>query len=221
MDTIRYLWINRIKGTAILMVVFYHSVNTFYPYLVNIGDAYISQISNFWLNFNIIVAPFRMPVFFFISGFLVYRYVNNVPLKECFDKRIGSILWTLFVWLIIQSIAIRFSNHMFGNPIYHQPDSNVVYSDNIKTLVTNVGSANTSLWYLYALVINFLVFNLFRRYHKILLIGCLLLNLYSYFNFLGIGWGVNSIFRNAIYYGLGCVYGPFLIEYTKKCNISK
>src|SRR5690606_21060394 len=161
MGNVKLIWVNRIKGLSILMVVLYHSVITLYPYLTTLEGTYLDQISNLWLNFNTIVAPFRMPVFFFISGFLVYRYVNNVPLKECFDKRIGSILWTLFVWLIIQSIAIRFSNHMFGNPIYHQPDSNVVYSDNIKTLVTNVGSANTSLWYLYALVINFLVFNLF------------------------------------------------------------
>src|SRR5690606_13455382 len=151
MGNVKLIWVNRIKGLSILMVVLYHSVITLYPYLTTLEGTYLDQISNLWLNFNTIVAPFRMPVFFFISGFLVYRYVNNVPLKECFDKRVGSVLWVLCVWLIIQTISIKLSNYVFGHPLSHDPDSNIVYSDNIGTFVKNLFSASTSLWYLYAL----------------------------------------------------------------------
>ncbi len=222
MSSIKYQWVNQIKGLSILMVVFYHAVITFFPYTDMLeGSHNTDLISSFWMNFNLIITPFRMPVFFFISGFLVFKYVESIPIKECLDKRVLSIIWILVIWLIIQSIVVKFSNHFFSYPIYHNPNSNVVYSDSISSLISNLLKASTSLWYLYALIFNFLVFKLLKNYKVYALAICIFLHFYSYFDFLNLGWGANSILRNAIYYGIGCYFGPVLVNYINNYRISE
>ncbi len=55
-------------------------------------------LSKCWIYFNLYLAPFRMPVFFFISGYLIRRYIDSVPWGNCLDKRIWSIFWVLTLW---------------------------------------------------------------------------------------------------------------------------
>ncbi len=59
------LWINQIKGLCICLVVIYHSVITFYPHLTTFQHPLSEVLSKCWIYFNLYLAPFRMPVFFF------------------------------------------------------------------------------------------------------------------------------------------------------------
>ncbi len=36
--------------------------------------------------------------FFFISGYLIRRYIDSVPWGNCLDKRIWNIFWVLALW---------------------------------------------------------------------------------------------------------------------------
>ncbi len=82
------LWINQIKGLCICLVVIYHSVITFYPHMTTFQHPLSEVLSKCWIYFNLYLAPFRMPVFFFISGYLIRRYIDSVPWGNCLDKRI-------------------------------------------------------------------------------------------------------------------------------------
>ena len=79
------LWINQIKGLCICLVVIYHSVITFYPHLSTFQHPLSEVLSKCWIYFNLYLAPFRMPVFFFISGYLIRRYIDSVPWGNCLD----------------------------------------------------------------------------------------------------------------------------------------
>jgi len=96
------LWLNQIKGLCICLVVIYHSVLTFYPQLNLFQHPWSQTLSKCWVYFNLYLAPFRMPVFFFISVYLIRRYIDEVPWKESIDKRIWSIVYVLALWGVLQ-----------------------------------------------------------------------------------------------------------------------
>ena len=100
------LWINQIKGLCICLVVIYHSVITFYPHLSGLQHPLSGLLAKCWVYFNLYLAPFRMPVFFFISGYLIRRYIDEVNWRTSLDKRIWSIVWVLVLWGILQWQAL-------------------------------------------------------------------------------------------------------------------
>ena len=104
------LWINQIKGLCICLVVIYHSVITFYPHLSGLQHPLSGLLAKCWVYFNLYLAPFRMPVFFFISGYLIRRYIDEVGWRISLDKRIWSIVWVLALWGVLQWQALSHIN---------------------------------------------------------------------------------------------------------------
>lgn len=104
------LWINQIKGLCICLVVIYHSVITFYPHLDGLQHPLSGLLAKCWVYFNLYLAPFRMPVFFFISGYLIRRYIDEVNWRTSLDKRIWSIVWVLALWGVLQWQALTHLN---------------------------------------------------------------------------------------------------------------
>ncbi|MGQ1340869.1 acyltransferase family protein [Acinetobacter baumannii] len=207
-------WVNRIKGLSILLVIFHHSVVVFYNYLPDTNFTN-EAITFFWQKLNVLISPLRMPVFFFISGLLVYKYVNIKSLRDSFDKRISSIFYVLALWITIQVITVSYFNKLMGYPVNHTIGSNVFYFDSLSNLTQSILIANTSLWYLYALIIYFLLFKLVCDFKKSALIFCGILSIITGFTSL-VGWGMDSIIRNAVFFGLGCYFGPEIIEKIKE-----
>ena len=72
------LWINQIKGLCICLVVIYHSVITFYPHLSTFQHPLSEVLSKCWIYFNLYLAPFRMPVFWCVLGWLRNSYSASV-----------------------------------------------------------------------------------------------------------------------------------------------
>lgn len=76
-------------------------------------------------------------------------------------------------------------------------------------------TASTSLWYLYALIVYFVVCKIFSR---------LALPLFALFVLLSVAvnfvptpwWGMNSVIRNLPYYSLGAWFGATLMTYVKE-----
>ena len=208
------LWINQIKGLCICLVVIYHSVITFYPHLEALHAPLSVLLAKCWVTFNLYLAPFRMPVFFFISGYLVRRYIDEVDWKTCVDKRLWSIIWVLALWGVLQWQALTHLNAWLAPDRDLNTASNAAYADSLSGFITGMLTASTSLWYLYALVVYFTLCKLLSRW-KLPLIGLLALVSIA-INFLPLPWwGMNSVVRNMIYYSLGAWYGVQLMAWMQ------
>jgi len=208
------LWINQIKGLCICLVVIYHSVITFYPHLEALHAPLSVLLAKCWVTFNLYLAPFRMPVFFFISGYLVRRYIDEADWKTCVDKRLWSIIWVLALWGVLQWQALTHMNAWLAPDRDLNTASNAAYADSLSGFITGMLTASTSLWYLYALVVYFTLCKLLSRW-KLPLIGLLALVSIA-INFLPLPWwGMNSVVRNMIYYSLGAWYGVQLMAWMQ------
>lgn len=208
------LWINQIKGLCICLVVIYHSVITFYPHLEALHAPLSVLLAKCWMTFNLYLAPFRMPVFFFISGYLVRRYIDEVDWKICVDKRLWSIIWVLALWGVLQWQALTHLNAWLAPDRDLNTASNAAYADSLSGFITGMLTASTSLWYLYALMVYFTLCKLLSRW-KLPLIGLLALVSIA-INFLPLPWwGMNSVVRNMIYYSLGAWYGVQLMAWMQ------
>lgn len=84
------LWITPDKRFSICLVVIYHSVITFIL-TDGLQHPLSGLLAKCWVYFNLYLAPFRMPVFFFISGYLIRRYIDEVNWRTSLDKRSGAL----------------------------------------------------------------------------------------------------------------------------------
>jgi len=208
------LWINQIKGLCICLVVIYHSVITFYPHLSGLQHPLSGLLAKCWVYFNLYLAPFRMPVFFFISGYLIRRYIDDVGWRVSFDKRIWSIVWVLALWGVLQWQALSHINAWLAPERELATSSNAAYAGSISEFIRGMLTASTSLWYLYALIVYFTLCKLLSRW-KLPVLAVLALASVA-INFLPLPWwGMNSVVRNMIYYSLGAWYGAQLMEWMK------
>ncbi|RYA52242.1 acyltransferase family protein [Enterobacter cloacae complex sp. GF14B] len=214
------LWINQIKGLCICLVVIYHSVITFYPHLDGLQHPLSGLLAKCWVYFNLYLAPFRMPVFFFISGYLIRRYIDEVNWRTSLDKRIWSIVWVLALWGVLQWQALTHLNAWLAPERELATASNAAYADSVSEFVLGMLTASTSLWYLYALVVYFTLCKLLSRW-KLPMLGILALASIA-INFLPLPWwGMNSVVRNMIYYSLGAWYGAQLMAWMKGMNLRR
>jgi Predicted membrane protein len=206
------LWINQIKGLCICLVVIYHSVITFYPHLNAFQHPWSETLSKCWIYFNLYLAPFRMPVFFFISGFLIRRYITDVPWQGCIDKRIWHIAYVLILWGALQWLALRQLNGWLAPERDLTHAANAAYANSPAEFIYGMLTASTSLWYLYALVVYFIFCKLSARMKGPLII--MLATLSIAINFIpSPWWGMNSVLRNVIYYALGAWYGTAIMTW--------
>lgn len=214
------LWINQIKGLCICLVVVYHSVITFYPHLTTFQHPFSQVLSKCWIYFNLYLAPFRMPVFFFISGYLIRRYIDVVPWKACVEKRIWSILWVLALWGVVQWLALTSLNHWLAPDRDISSSANAAYATSVNAFLHGMLTASTSLWYLYALMVYFVLCKLFARWAKPLFAVFILLSVTI--NFLPTPWwGMNSVIRNLPWYSLGAWFGASLMEEIKQTPLRR
>jgi uncharacterized membrane protein YcfT len=213
----KQLWINHIKGLCICLVVIYHSVITFYPHLTSLQSGLPEYIAKSWIYLNLYLAPFRMPVFFFISGFLITRYIESVKWRDCVDKRLWNIFYVLLLWGVLQWLGISLINQWLAPELVRNPTSNAAYSETLLQFATSMAKASTSLWYLYALLLYFVVFKSLRRYKVPVIVMLLAVNVIISFMPLP-WWGMNSVVRNMCYYGLGAWFGLQLMEWMKTTN---
>lgn len=103
----RIEWIDAMRGFTMILVVFNH--------LEHFGYGYISNTGDLRLFFGI----FRMPLFFFVSGFIAYKIGQILEGKEYYNaiiKKAKVQLIPTFVFGILFSVTIYAAQRGYANP---------------------------------------------------------------------------------------------------------
>lgn len=202
----RIEYIDAIKGFSILWVVIFH----------------LGEIVPDWL-----AAPYRMPLFFFMSG-IFFRYR---PFKEFLARRVNTLLIPLAIWLIITWLYMIFKYEIlslvFTVPIEYQGPTWTLISDVLKLrhisndYVFTPFLSNSPLWFLLGLFnVQMIFYGLRQLTSKTWFILAISAVLYV----VGRVMELNSInglflvsisFQYVLYYALGAISGNQLIEFIK------
>lgn len=94
----RIAHIDALRGLAILLVVYSHVL------MLLASNTNLSELNGFFIKF-------RMPLFFFISGYFVYssRYDSNLLKKRTLNRMNRQLLPTLFFWILYCFLIIPIS----------------------------------------------------------------------------------------------------------------
>ena len=136
----RYAWVDLAKGLCMVLVVLYH-LSLWMETEVHAGPG-------FWWIISDALNPLRMPLFFFISGYLSISALNR-PLNETRSRTIGLyFVYALWTGLFLMRRWLPFLS----------TDTEPEVGQLILSLILP-----TSFWYLYALPVFFLVTKFLKR----------------------------------------------------------
>ncbi len=95
--TERLYWMDFVRGVAILLVAIAHCATVMGMHGV--------EPSRFVLWFSSAVAPFRMPLLLFTSGFLLHRSLSK-PLNVYINGKLRTLLWPWAVWSLVMYVVL-------------------------------------------------------------------------------------------------------------------
>ncbi len=90
----RLYWVDYLKGIAIVLVVYRHSLLG-----IQRGGTFIPA---YLVNANMIFYSFRMPLFFILSGIFASRSLAKRGIKEFIESKFQSLMYPYFIWVFIQ-----------------------------------------------------------------------------------------------------------------------
>ncbi|MBO6542676.1 MAG: acyltransferase family protein [Alphaproteobacteria bacterium] len=148
--TDRIEWIDYVKGLTIIMVAQMH---------ITLGTQEMTGATHMWLaDFVEFARPFRVPLFFIIAGLFVSRSLKW-DLTRYVDAKLVHFAYFYAIWSVIQ-FAVKFAFASYGNHA-------VSFTD---ILLLPVEPFST-LWFIHALALFFMVTRLFKNVPPIFLFG--------------------------------------------------
>lgn len=148
----RVLWIDCAKALAVVLVVVYH-VAAGMDFLF--AKSAVSG-SGFWADFNQIVVPLRMPLFFVVAGLLAQTSIVR-PWNAVIRPRVTALIWPYVLW----TVAFAF---LAG--LAYRPDNLISFA--IERL-QGLPFARLGYWFLLVLPAFFVAAKLLRRWAPVLL----------------------------------------------------
>lgn len=137
----RLAWLDATKGACIVLVVLHHVVT---KYLPSVTPDHWEVVADGWLAVCMFLKPVRMPVFFAISGFFAASAIRR-PWPQSARRAAGS-YYLYLVWLACYAVFYRFESSTDANR-----------TDDWGDLVGELLWAETSMWFLYALAVYFVL----------------------------------------------------------------
>lgn len=187
----RFNWIDIVKGIGILLVVLGHVGRG----LVNSG---IIEQDALYYQFDNLIYSFHMPLFFLVSGYLVYRQLEKHSLKRFVISKVDVILYPYVIWSLIQGV-VELVMSQYTNRA------------ELDLGVLNILHPHAQFWFLYWLFIFSLLIGLtivLRRYQREVAASLMALGLISYLYPLGIAY----FYNNLVYFVLGYLLASYYIQ---------
>ncbi len=97
LQTNRHRWIDYLKGIAIILVVYRHS-------LIGIQRTH-TYVPDYLTNANMIFYSFRMPLFFILSGLFITSSFAKRTLKQLITMKFETLLYPYLIWTVLQITA--------------------------------------------------------------------------------------------------------------------
>lgn len=212
-------WIDNAKGICILLVVFYHVALQGYDYSILTVATLGNSSSYFYDRISAYLTPLRMPLFFIVSGFLVQKNIKIDTWSAIVQKRITNLIYLFIIWGLIKWLFNYIIDHSNSFPIDTSPIISSSDADTLKEFIILMSRGSNSLWYLYSLPLYFCMAKILNAKPIFAIVLFLILQLVA--KYYVVGWPAHSILDNAIFYGLGCFYGSYLIAAVSKTWIKK
>mgnify|MGYP003584413602 CR=1 FL=1 len=130
-------WIDLVKATSVLLVVFMHATNTMADLA---GD---TAVAGFLHTVNAVIEPLRMPVFFLVSGMLAASAIKR-PWRSSTSRTTGM-FYLYTVWMLLFMGLQALFGMSIGEPVWA------------------VLFAKSGYWYLYAIALFFIIARLLRN----------------------------------------------------------
>lgn len=97
LQTNRHRWIDYLKGIAIILVVYRHS-------LIGIQRTH-TNVPQYLADANMIFYSFRMPLFFILSGLFISSSFAKKTLRQLVTMKFEGLLYPYLVWTVLQITA--------------------------------------------------------------------------------------------------------------------
>lgn len=144
-STPRLGWVDAGRGTAVLLVVLFHSIN----WLVESGFDV-----EWWKTISALVASLRLPLFFTLAGLFAQKWVAG-PWRSLWSGKLSLFLWVYGLWSVIATFSF-----MLGMDLQDQRGN---YLHQLTYLVRAPIFPRFELWFIWALAVLFVVAKLVRR----------------------------------------------------------
>lgn len=138
-------WVDAGRGTAVLLVVLFHSTN----WLVEAGYAVA-----WWKTVSELVASLRLPLFFTLAGLFAQKWVAG-PWRSLWSGKLSLFLWVYALWSVIATFSF-----MLGMDMQDQRGN---YLHQLTYLVRAPLFPRFELWFIWALTVLFVVSKVVRR----------------------------------------------------------
>ncbi len=150
----RLHWPDLAKGLCILLVVLHHVTR----YVVTQMPDELGGVAVGWMALTTALKPVRMPLFFLVSGLFASRAITR-PWGANRTRLVGG-AYLYVVWLLV----------FWG--VYSLEDTlHVNRTQDLADLAGELVWAATSMWFLYAMVVYFVVAKLLRRLPPLVVIA--------------------------------------------------
>lgn len=92
----RIVWMDWVRGAAIIMVVIFHSTS-----LLRFGT---DQQPAALVEVNNLLSPYRMPLLTFLSGFLAYKSISKTAGVFVWGK-VRNLVWPYLIWTAVYALT--------------------------------------------------------------------------------------------------------------------
>ncbi len=153
----RIQWVDASRGAAVLAIVAFHVLR--WDFLLD-RKAVWEPAGTVWYTINTALGRLRIPLLLLISGWMTASSVTRGLRHPRTVRRIVTGIYIYLVWLVGYALVFR----LLTGPLPHRIDS---WTD----LARQVVVPNTTLWYVFALVIYLVAAASLRRLPSWLVIG--------------------------------------------------
>ncbi|NYD68418.1 acyltransferase family protein [Agromyces atrinae] len=167
-------WVDTGRGTAILLVVLFHSIN----WLLEAGFDVAG-----WQTASAFIASLRLPLFFMLAGLFAQKWLT-APWPKLWSTKLSLYVWVYALWSVIATFTFMLGLNLQGQ------EGNYLYQ--LVYLVAAPVSPRFELWFIWALALFFAGAKLIRRvppWIQLSLAAILSIVAMSIEGFGGIGWG--------------------------------